>query len=396
MSTVEFRVLGPLEVRIDGEPVPLRGGRQRSVLAFLLLHANEPVSLERLIDVLWEGDPPPTAANVVQVYVGRLRRAIEPGRKGTAASQLVSRGRGYMLRVDPERLDLTRFQSLVDSGRAAAAAGRPDVASVRLREALALWRGEPLADVELAPGFAATLRLSELRLAVLEDRIEADLALGRHVEVVPELERLVGEEPLRERLLGQLMQALYRSGRQADALRVYMESRRLLVEELGIEPSPELQRFQHAILEHDPALGVAAAPPAPAEVEPEDVRKPLTVVFASLAPLVGESVGPDAEALGEVAVAAARVLERHGAAVERPVGDVVVGLFGVPAVQEDDALRAVQAAAEPTTELAARAGPLRVQVRVGVESGEALVGAGTAVAGAVAATARHLEQRATA
>jgi len=241
---VDYRVLGPLEV-VDGDrPLPLGGPKQRSLLALLLLHANEVVSTDELIDRMWGGRPPATAAKVVQVQVWRLRKTL-----GNDA--LVTRPPGYVLRVGSDELDLTRFERHVAEARSA----EPATAAQKLREALALWRGSPLADLAYESFVSAeAARLEELRLVVFEERIEADLALGRHAELVPELERLGVQHPLRERLRGQLMLALYRSGRQAEALEAYRRARELLVEELGLDPSPPLQNLERAILAQDPSL----------------------------------------------------------------------------------------------------------------------------------------------
>src|SRR6266545_7799040 len=256
---MDFRILGPLEVLSEEGVLDVGGGKQRSVLVLLLLHANEIVSSDRLIDGLWPDEPPPSAAKIVQVHVSRLRKALD----GVGDEILLTRGHGYELRVAPGQLDLDRFQGLLEDGRAALAGDNPDKAAETLRNALALWRGPPLADFaydSFAQGEIA--RLEELRLAALEERIEADLALGRHDDVVPELQALVAEHRLRERFCGQLMLALYRSGRKADALRVYEDARLALAEELGLEPSEGLQQLHREVLKDDPALS------APARVAP--------------------------------------------------------------------------------------------------------------------------------
>jgi YVTN family beta-propeller protein len=250
---MEFRLLGRLEVRDRGLAVPLGGRKQQSLLAVLLLHAGEVVPTERLIDALWGERPPRSAANSIHVYVSQLRRVLGDGR-------LVTRGRGYVLELEAGQLDVERFEGLLARGRELLGAGDASAAAETLRAALGLWRGPPLADLayeQFAQGEIA--RLEALRLAALEERIESDLRLGRHAELVPELEALVREEPLNERLRAQLMLALYRSGRQADALEAYHDARRTLVEELGLEPGPTLQELERAILRHDPAL----APPKP-------------------------------------------------------------------------------------------------------------------------------------
>jgi YVTN family beta-propeller protein len=252
---MDFRILGPLEVLDEERVLDVGGGKQRSVLALLLLHANEVVSSDRLIDGLWPDEPPPSAAKIVQAHVSRLRKALD----GAGEGILLTRGHGYLLRVQPGQLDRDRFRGLLEEGRAALAADDPDKAAETLRDALALWRGPPLAEFAY-DSFAREeiTRLEELHLAGLEERIEADLAVGRHDAVVQELEQLVGRHPLRERLRGQLMLALYRAGRQAEALEVYRDARRTLADELGLEPSPTLQQLERAILAHDEGLQTPA------------------------------------------------------------------------------------------------------------------------------------------
>jgi DNA-binding SARP family transcriptional activator len=246
---LEFRILGPLEVVAEGRALALGGSRQRTLLALLLTRANEVVSADRLIDELWGGRPPKSAANALHYHVSHLRKALAP------SEAILTQDPGYVIRVGANELDLLRFERLVDEARH----GPPDVAGELLREALALWRGPALADLaDEAFAQAEILRLEELRLGALELRFDADLALGRDAELVPELEALVVEHPLRERLRAQLMRALYASGRQADALAVYRETRALLVDELGIEPTPALQELEKAILRQDPALASAA------------------------------------------------------------------------------------------------------------------------------------------
>jgi DNA-binding SARP family transcriptional activator len=246
---VDFGILGPLEVRHEGRPVPLGGAKQRALLALLLLHPNEVVPAERLIDELWSERPPGTAATALQVYVSHLRKVLEPS--GPPYRVLVTHAPGYLLAVKDGERDLDRFQSLVREAKES----DPAIASEKLREARALWRGPPLADLAYEPFVQAeAARLEELRLSALEAQIDAELALGRHDELVGDLEALVAEHPLRERLRGHLMVALYRSGRQAEALEAYQDARRALVDELGIDPSPALQGLERQILQQDPAL----------------------------------------------------------------------------------------------------------------------------------------------
>ena len=257
---VFFGVLGPLEARLGGRVVPLGGAKQRAVLAILLLDANEVVSSDRLIDELWGGSPPETALTSLHGYVSQLRKRLEPARAAGENTLLLTRPPGYLLRVDPEQVDLFRFERLAAEARRDLAGGKPDRASAALREALDLWRGAPLADLADEPFAEAEIaRLEELRLAVLEQRFDADLALGRDHELVPEIEGLIRRHPMRERLRGQLMLALYRSGRQADALEAYQQARRVLVEQVGIEPGQALQRLERSILLQDSSLELPSA-----------------------------------------------------------------------------------------------------------------------------------------
>ena len=253
---MNFRLLGPLEVWDEGVEVSLGGPKPRALLAVLLLHNNEVVPADQLIDELWGEDSPEGAAGALRVNVSRLRKALPP-------DTLTTRSPGYVIRVDPDDLDLHRFEHLVEEARDLRARGLAADAADRLREALSLWRGPALADFAYESfAQAAIARLEEIRLAAVELRIDAELALGRHDELVGELEALVAEQPLRERLRGYLMTALYRSGRQAEALSAYRDARRALVEQLGIEPGIELQELERAILRHEPALNLPATEPA--------------------------------------------------------------------------------------------------------------------------------------
>jgi DNA-binding SARP family transcriptional activator len=239
---VEFRILGPLEVLRDGEPVMLGGARQRAVLAVLLLHAGEVVPAERLIDAVWDEEPPETARNVLQSYVSQLRKSL-------GGDVISTQGRGYRLALSADQLDLERFQRLTQ------VPADPAAAAASLREALSLWRGTALADVAESTFLrAAAARLEELRLAAVERRIEAELALGRSSELVGEIEALVREHPLSERLRALQMLALYRAGRPAEALEAFRRARAALVDDLGIEPSPALRELERAILRHDASL----------------------------------------------------------------------------------------------------------------------------------------------
>jgi DNA-binding SARP family transcriptional activator len=330
-------ILGPFEVR-DGEAaVGLRGGQQRKLLAILLLHAGEAVSSDRLIDELWQGRPPDTAAKALQGYVSSLRKQL-----GQETVETV--GSGYRLNVAAEDIDACRFEALLSEARPLERAP----AAARLREALALWRGPALADFAY-DGFARHEidRLEELRLAGTERRIDLELALGHHDDLVPELEALVHAYPLRERLRRHLMVALYRSGRQAEALDAYQNARNVLRDELGLEPSDELQALQRAILAHDVAL---AAPPrvdlpgTPGQSRPPEgrkLRRPLLAVVVGLA-ILGGAAAALALTLGSNKAAAIVVppnsvakLDATGTRVESYVGvdrdprAIAVGLGGV-------------------------------------------------------------------
>ena len=293
---MEFRILGPLEVTDGEQAVTVAGAKPRALLAALLIRSGQTVSTERLIDELWGDDPPETAQNTLQVYVSQLRRAL-------GAETIVRRSSGYALAASREQIDLARFEDLVESARAV----EPHVAADRLRDALALWRGEPEVDAA---------RLEELRLAALESRIDADLALGRHAELVPELQALVADEPLRERLRAQLLLALYRDGRQADALAEYARARKTLVDELGVEPGPELQRAHRAVLAHDdeapshPSPPVSLPTPATPLVGREVELGAIAALFADGARLV-TLTGPGGIGKTRLALDAARVLDEH-------------------------------------------------------------------------------------
>jgi DNA-binding SARP family transcriptional activator len=246
---MEFGILGPLEVREEDRVLPVTGAKQRALLAILLLHPNEVVSSGRLIDELWSEEPPGSGSTALQVRVSQLRKTL-----GAGGQLIVTQHPGYLVRLEHEQLDLQRFERLV----AEAEGAEPAQASAKLREALELWRGPPLAEFAFeAFAQVAIGRLEELRLAALESRIEADLALGRHHELVGELDALVVEHPLRERVRAQLMLALYRSGRQAEALDAYKRMRRTLVDELGIEPTAALQELERRLLQQDPSLDLA-------------------------------------------------------------------------------------------------------------------------------------------
>ena len=272
---MDFRLLGPLEVVERDRPLALGGAKQRSLLAILLLQANELVSVDRLIDLLWGAAPPATCNKSIQVYVSRLRKQLGDDRLATHAP-------GYVLHVEPSELDLAHFEQLVGEARRADARR----AALKLRDALALWRGPALADLAYEPFAQPEIaRLEELRMAVLEQRIDADLAVGRHADLVGELEALIGRHSLRERLRFQLMLALYRSGRQAEALDAYRDARRELSEELGLEPGEELKHLEQAILRQDPALDLEAGVQREEPPEGRVPERALLIVPRALAAL---------------------------------------------------------------------------------------------------------------
>jgi DNA-binding SARP family transcriptional activator len=251
-GTLDIRILGPLEIRAGGRRLTFAREKRGALLVLLLLNANRVVSVETLIDQLWGDEPPASGAKAVQVRVSQLRKTFAAAGIGEL---IATRPPGYVVELAPGRLDLDRFERLLAESDAALAGADAALCAELLREALALWRGPPLAEFASAPfARAAGARLDELRLATLERRIEADLALGRHADLIGELESLVSQHPFRERLRGQLMLALYRSGRQADALAAYRAARRELLDELGREPSQSLQDLEREILQHDPHL----------------------------------------------------------------------------------------------------------------------------------------------
>lgn len=279
---MEFRLLGPLEVLDQGRPLAVTAPKHRALLAALLVNADEVVSVDRLVDYLWGERAPATASSLVKVYVSQVRHLLAGG--AGATDLLVTQAPGYRLRVAVDALDLLVFEQLVAEAESAQAEGRTELAAERLRAALDLWRGEPLEDVpsDLLRQVDAT-RLTERRLAAVEARIEADLLLGRDRELVGELEALVAAHPLRERLRGQLMLALYRSGRRADALAVYQAARATMAEELGLDPDPELRRLQRAILSEDPSLTLPRATTEVASVQPPSQLPPLVADFTGRA-----------------------------------------------------------------------------------------------------------------
>jgi DNA-binding SARP family transcriptional activator len=384
--TVEVNLLGPLELAVDGRPVELRRKKTRALLALLALRAGELVSRDRLVEELW-GETPPKAA------VGSLQNLVSELRKLIGVDLLVTRPPGYVLELDRQKVDAHRFEQAVRQGS-------------DLREALALWRGPALADLAFEPFAQPEIqRLEELRTTAREELYDVELEAGRHAQLVSELEALVAEHPLRERPLAQLMLALYRSGRQADALEVYRQARKAFVEELGIDPSSELQQLEQAILRQDPSVGFEGTAKPPAE---PDRRRTVTVLFAEVVDSSQLGAALDPEVLRVVMTryfdTVRTTVARHGGVVEKFIGDAAKAVFGVPTLHEDDALRAVRAASElrgAAGDLSAELGDeygITLQLRIGLNTGEVLVsdsGAGEAFAtGKAVNLAMRLEQAA--
>ncbi len=424
-----FRLLGPLEVEVARGPIDLGGTRQRAALAFLLLHANRVVPTSRLVEALWPTDQPPTTARkILQNAVWRLRRALAHLPDSGGTPELVTRAPGYMVRVRGEQVDLLVFQQQVDRGRAALAVGDPFTAGRVLSDALSLWRGPVLADlVEDGMAWPELTAIQERRLDVMEDRFEAELASGGHHAILRELEAFVQDEPLRERAAQQLMLALYRCGRQADALGVYRRVRTALVDGLGLEPGREMQLLRQSILTHDPALDLlaevtaqretatvtggsgtmviggedpptatweraAAAPPDVPEltlaVAAEDSRagrRPASVLllrFSLGAEFVETLPADDVDRVLEaVSTMACETVERYGGLATTSIGSVQLSLFEPRPGEPDSAERAVLAATAVRDRLSAPADPLAASapvaaglaVHAAVTTGEAVI-----------------------
>jgi DNA-binding SARP family transcriptional activator len=366
MGLFEFRILGPTEVLREGEPLSFRGSRERALMAVLILHANRTVSSERLVEDLWDGEAPKGAIRSLRVYVSRVRHTLRaPG------ELLVTRPAGYLLQTEPEAIDAVRFDSLVREGREQARAGDHQRAAATFAAALGLWRGPALAEVADAPfAQAEAIRLEEARLVALEERLEADLACGRHSEVAAELDALTRAHPFRERLWAQRMTALYRAGRQADALRAYQDLRRTLGDQLGIEPSSDLRRLERSVLGHDPELDWG-----PSGVEPErsTPRSPeggvVTFLFTDV---VGstellDQIGDDAAE--ETRQSHFRLLREavtaHGGVEVKNLGDGLMIVFSSPFAALDCAVAMQQGVGRASPP------PARpVAVRIGLHAGE--------------------------
>ncbi len=384
---MNIRLLGPLEVERDGETVSL-GPKQQTLLAILLINRGAAVSADRIVDDLYAGNAPRNALKTLQVHVSRLRKVLGDGTLQTAAG-------GYRLALRQGTLDAERFDELADAGRLELAGSNATGASTLLTQALALWRGPALADFAYADFAQSEIaRLEERRLTAIEDRIEADLMLGRDSALIGELEALARSHPLRERLHRQLMLALYRSGRQAEALRAYQDARRALVDELGIEPSRSLRALQQAILEQDPALELESTPTtvdgaseAPSEqatplADARTTRKTITALYVRTAITSIDGGHVDAEVLRSVTSLTVGVItaaiEAHEGSIDAVTGDSVGGVFGLPLVHEDDPQRAVRAADEIQARLAEVSerlvgeGRVKLELWIGISTGEVL------------------------
>jgi class 3 adenylate cyclase/DNA-binding winged helix-turn-helix (wHTH) protein len=371
------------------------------VLAVLLINANEVVSVDKIVDDLWGEEPPDTALNTVQVYVSQVRRLLSPRLSEEAHPILETRRPGYLLHVEPEQLDLDRFDRLAREGRDALSDGDASTASVKLHTSLALWRGGPLADFTFEPFAHAEIeRLEEMRLTTVEDRIEADLELGRHRELVGELESLAKAHPVRERLQAHRMLALYRSGRQAEALQAYHDTANVLREDLGIDPGASLQRLYEDMLRQEPSLQApqperaeptatrvtaAAAIPAmspspPATVVDQSQMLTLTALFADIvgSTSLAERLSPEEvrAIIGECVNRMSRVVEEFGGMVQAYMGDGIAAYFGLPEAHEDDTARAcraglrlLQVARDYAGEVETAWGISDFSIRVGINAG---------------------------
>jgi class 3 adenylate cyclase len=424
-ARMDFRILGPLEVRDGDRELRLRAGKERALLALLLVNANRTLAINRIVDDLWGEDAPESAQKMVQIQVSKLRKVLPPG-------LLQTRPPGYSLQLAPDDIDLHRFERLVAKARSSLDVGRAEEASADFRAALQLWRGPALAEFGSEPFAPAEgARLEEVRISALEGRLEADLVLGRHGVLVGELEALIARYPLREGLRRQHMVALYRSGRQAEALTAYQEARRLLADELGIEPSPALRELERGILQQDVNLDLAAPPVAPNEAAlvpararsesrvvsvddsltgarpgsgrsaPAEERKLATVLFADLVGATALASEQDPERtralLERFYDAMAEEIEAAGGTVEKFAGDAVMAAFGAPTAREDHAERALHAALAMRRRLAELFGDA-LQVRIGVNTGDVVVGRSRAdssfVTGDAVNVAARLEQAA--
>ena len=380
-ATIDIRMLGPLEAWIDGGPVQLGGPKQRALVAILLLHANDVVPLDVLIDELWDGTPPPSAPAYVQNCVSRLRKVL-------GADTLETRAPGYRLRIAPDQIDARRFEQLVREARAMPARER----AAALREALALWRGTALSDLAYWSFAQDAIRnLDEQRVNAQQMRLESELELGLHREAIGELDALVREHATHERLRWLQMLALHRSDRRQDALAAYQEARLAIVEESGMEPGEELRALQRRILQDDPTLRPDGAAAESASERPTQLaRKVVAVCIVEL--LVDEELDVEA-ARGVVSRGLASLEEialRHGGVVQQLLGEEAVVVLGLPAAHEDDLLRALRSMVELRDALSA------APIRAAVETGEVLLDQnGAVLSGTALKTARRVKESAT-
>ena len=380
---MRFRILGPLEALDGARAVSVGAAKPRALLGVLLLHANEVVSTARLVDELWGEEPPATATKLVQGYVHALRKQLGPETPVTHAP-------GYRLRVDPGELDLLEFQRLIDDARSAPA----ERAAELRRNALALWRGPPLADVVFEGRARNEVgRLSELHMSTHVELLEAELDLGRHSRLVGELELLVAAYPYQERLRGLLMLALYRSGRQAEALEAYQDARRVLSEELGLEPGEALRELETGILRQDEGLSSrggreARGPPtssAPSRAQQVGELRPVTALFADIvgSSALSERLSPDElrELVGGCMTQMSQAVEEYGGVVQAYQGDSICAYFGVPVTHEDDperaawsALRIHEVVGDYARDIAEAWAIPNFAVRVGINTGTVSLG----------------------
>jgi YVTN family beta-propeller protein len=369
---VEFGVLGPVEARRDGRTLRLGGQKQRALLAMLVLNANKAVSRDRLIEALWDERQPAKADHALDTYVSRLRATL-------GESRVERRPPGYMLRVEADELDLDRFERLREQGREELAHGEAARAAATLRSALALWRGAALADVLYEPFASAEAeRLEEQRLGALEERVEADLALGRAGQLIPELEALVREHPLRERLVRQLMLALYRAGRQAEALAAFQAARRRLAEEFGLEPSPQLQRLERQMLEQDPDL-VPVVRSSGRERTERRRRRLIVAALAGAAVAAGAAIGVSLGTRGTDSNVAASANGLIGLSVDSPASARGIRLGSAPAaiIVTKRSLWAASPDTGTVSRIDLSAGAVADRIPVGSSPGALAAGAGS-------------------
>jgi DNA-binding SARP family transcriptional activator/tetratricopeptide (TPR) repeat protein len=378
---MEFRLLGPLQV-VDGpRTLPINGFRQRCTLAILLAHLNHVVSPDLLLEELWGEHMPATALQALRVHISQVRKVLGIGVIRTLPT-------GYVLEVDPDQVDVHRFERLVDEGTVAVVTGEHAAGAALLREALALWRGPALADFVYEPFAQVEIgRLNELRMAALEARIDADLALGRHAALVSELKTLAAEHAHREHFRSQLMLALYRAGRQAEALEVYRDTWRTLADELGIEPGAELRSLEQAILRQEAWLS-PEQPTVDRQTAPSLVRKTVTVLHVDLGGAArSETLDPEYSSW-PLARDLDRVLptaKQYARTLLARQPDAISLVFGVPVLHEDDALRAVRSAIEARAQI-----DVELQPRMGIATGDVLASGGAIHSGAVSDLAVRL------